>query len=326
MSVDRTSEAYIDYYLKKGYSIKSIREGLRKAGYTEEFINRAIAEVTLNEGVSYDVLDHSIEEPEESKPKVEDQEPKKPGFMVTVVLCIVLLFIFGISFKPAFEETTTGNIVAEPKTELECKFPMIRYGNGCCLDANNNTICDQDDTKMNTTENTCIDENKDGICDDKESDVIGKFNKSEEPNGVESSSYTFPVTSTVGSKEGFFLSIDGFEYELYENWGKLTKINFTLTNEGDHLIKPLVSVNIHDLGTNEVFRPPHIQFDTTLGVGEYIVKRAYVDISFTDLEKPKVLEVTLKDAYTIPQRSLITVTENFYLNITKEDKFEARVR
>jgi sporulation protein YlmC with PRC-barrel domain len=38
-----------------------------------------------------------------------------------------------------------GSITGRATEEVVCNFPYIRYGKECCLDANNNSICDNDD-------------------------------------------------------------------------------------------------------------------------------------------------------------------------------------
>jgi sporulation protein YlmC with PRC-barrel domain len=42
-------------------------------------------------------------------------------------------------------EVTKGSITGEVIQEVICNPPYMRYGLECCLDANNNTICDRDE-------------------------------------------------------------------------------------------------------------------------------------------------------------------------------------
>ena len=57
------------------------------------------------------------------------------------------------------QEVITGNVVRESSDEFFCKFPYIEYQKGsCCLDKDDNGICDGDDLKLNEIEEEKVNE------------------------------------------------------------------------------------------------------------------------------------------------------------------------
>ena len=99
-----------------------------------------------------------------------------------MLLSILLIIVAGCSTTPQNE--------ANAKDKIVCNSPYIRMGLGCCLDSNDNNICDKDETEKqvsNSNENSndkeqlrckepyintggkcCLDENRDSVCDAKE--------------------------------------------------------------------------------------------------------------------------------------------------------------
>lgn len=64
------------------------------------------------------------------------------------LLALSLIFIAGCG--------TTGNVINLKDVSKEdvnkiivCDTPYMRFESGCCLDANNNKICDKDENKLN---------------------------------------------------------------------------------------------------------------------------------------------------------------------------------
>jgi len=197
----------------------------------------------------------------------------------------------------------TGAITAAPQV---CETPYIAHGEGCCIDADENSICDNDDVDLVAY---CLDENEDGVCDGHEHLVEVE----QEPEETEPEPFAFNPHSVVASRQGFSISIDDFEYELYEDWGKVTRVDFSITNDAGYSIKPIVEVNVHDSTQNFAPRSPYIVLDTYLGIGEFIVVPGFTEASFTNLDKEKVLELTLKDENAWPHRPIVTVRKTFKL-------------
>ena len=216
-----------------------------------------------------------------------------------ITLCIsVICLLFVVASMDNF--SITGHATAVPQL---CNAPYIDFGVGCCLDSDNNNICDEDDVDL---VDYCLDENNDGICD-------GHSIPMREPEVVEVHPFEFSPSSAVASRQGFSISIDNFEYELYEDWGKITKVDFSITNEAGYRISPVVEVEVHNDGQNFAPRSPYVDLDTVLDVGEFIVMPAHVEVSFTDLEENKIIELTLKDSNTWPHRPIVTVQKSFKL-------------
>jgi len=98
-------------------------------------------------------------------------------FIVTVLFILVVL------------------VACNQNQQVVCNKPYILVGNSCCLDKNNNNICDNDEKTVISKEenlcsspyikvgsNCCLDKNKNNICDNDEKDQITQANKEEKPN------------------------------------------------------------------------------------------------------------------------------------------------
>ncbi len=70
------------------------------------------------------------------------------------ILFGILILIIVIS-GCGNQEVITGNVVRETYDEFFCKSPYIEYQKGsCCLDNDNNGICEEDDLKLKANEET----------------------------------------------------------------------------------------------------------------------------------------------------------------------------
>lgn len=67
---------------------------------------------------------------------------------------LLIVFISGcLGQEQITQEQITGNVVRETNEEFFCKEPYIEYQKGsCCLDKNNNGVCDYDDLKFKSLE------------------------------------------------------------------------------------------------------------------------------------------------------------------------------
>lgn len=64
---------------------------------------------------------------------------------VVVTLLVILIVFLGAVFLVGREPDATGRAVANPNT-LVCNKPYILVGSSCCLDKDDNSICDKDET------------------------------------------------------------------------------------------------------------------------------------------------------------------------------------
>ncbi|MFQ5620426.1 MAG: hypothetical protein ACE5FT_01125 [Candidatus Nanoarchaeia archaeon] len=213
------------------------------------------------------------------------QEAMQPKVNMAPIY-LLLIVGFGLFIVLRTPGDVTGHAIA-PVEPIVCESPYMRYGDGCCLDLDSNAICDKDKVEKAVPE----------VKDVEDVEIIEPFE--------------FKSGSVVASREGYSLSIGGFEYEVYGTWGKVKIVNFSITNKGDHAISPIVAVNVHTKDWNDAPRSPLVQLETTLEPGEFLVSNSYVDVSFSDMEKLKTLELTLKDANTFPPQPLVNVQKDF---------------
>lgn len=115
--------------------------------------------------------------------------------LIVIVLVILIVLLLVLFFYPRF----TGNVSKTLTSKLVCNSPYILVGDSCCLDQNNNKICDSDEASVSTTPSTttvtitpnptststsstitcrspyirkgnicCLDDDRNGICDSEE--------------------------------------------------------------------------------------------------------------------------------------------------------------
>lgn len=112
-------------------------------------------------------------------------------FTLILLAVVITVFITKPSFVTGlgYPNAMTSKIIDErnyqkPSQEITCNYPYIKVGNECCLDKNQNGICDRDETIKETATETqtscnypyvklgskcCLDDNDNGICDNDDS-------------------------------------------------------------------------------------------------------------------------------------------------------------
>lgn len=95
--------------------------------------------------------------------------PKFPKFnwkiigSIIVILVIIgagyWIWIYTGQFLNPDRETTTTTTTTTYEPEIVCNKPYMRIGKECCLDANDNGVCDEDEIKQDCPYECCVDEN-----------------------------------------------------------------------------------------------------------------------------------------------------------------------
>ncbi|MFC1768422.1 hypothetical protein ACFLZX_01535 [Nanoarchaeota archaeon] len=104
-----------------------------------------------------------------------------------------------------------------------------------------------------------------------------------------------------GYSDGFTLSIDGINYileddEAVENLYRIKWINFTLINEAEQDIVPVLEVRVYDEWSSKIanqYPQKIIETNEVLSKDEFIKSSVVSSIIFTGL--PKIMRVALKD-------------------------------
>ncbi len=66
--------------------------------------------------------------------------------IILIAIFVITYIIFGI-YLFSGDKSITGNVVNSNK-EIVCNTPYIRIGEGCCVDSNDNQICDKDELEL----------------------------------------------------------------------------------------------------------------------------------------------------------------------------------
>ncbi len=111
------------------------------------------------------------------------------------------------------------------------------------------------------------------------------------------------------TKNAVTLSIDRVSYETVGSYSKITEIDYTILNMGEHEIKPIILVNIYAL-TDERSEQGYVHevFDDEeyIGSNAWAIKKQKTNIGFrgTDI----VVRLVLKDTLLDPDKELVRVS------------------
>jgi hypothetical protein len=139
---------YITQNIKKGKKFPQIRQELLKAGWKDEEIKWAYKESTRKNYLNFM---HKKNVSQTKSPTSLDQNKAKILTIVGITLFILIIALFALSKSSGFAIYTqklisgsTNNSVGEVSYGLECTSPHILnpQQTSCCLDLNNNNICD----------------------------------------------------------------------------------------------------------------------------------------------------------------------------------------
>ena len=127
--------------------------------------------------------------------------------------------------------------------------------------------------------------------------------------------FKFSPTSIVNMQNGISLSLDDFKYENKGDWGKLIEITVTVLNKGNNAFQPKVLVFLYDEKDKkeEWFQTKaEIEFDMwQLDIGEYVTKKAIINIPFNDINLTNKLELALVDAFEFGNTPIVVVEKEF---------------
>jgi len=138
------------------------------------------------------------------------------------------------------------------------------------------------------------------------------------PNGIivedkaSCESATIEITSdNANTDNDVTLSIDDVEYEIKgDDWATITKIDFTIMNQGDKRIFPKVFVRTYfdnDTIQKKTFTREEIVVEDVLGKNEWIKQSAEMHLS---LKLGQTLNIMARDYLHTPSKILVTTSMN----------------
>ena len=113
------------------------------------------------------------------------------------------------------------------------------------------------------------------------------------------------------TNNGVTLSIDKVEYESVGSYSKITEIDYTIINIGDHEIKPIVLVNLYSLSQERSEQGlVHEVFDEEeyISSNSWVIKKQPTNIGFK--ENDIVIRLVLKDTLPDPDKELVRVSRD----------------
>jgi len=131
---------------------------------------------------------------------------------------------------------------------------------------------------------------------------------------AEDKEFKFNPNSIVESNNNISFSLDDFKYEIKgENWGKITEMTFSILNNGTKNFDPKILVLLYDdkdPSIDKSIAKEEIDF-RYMYVGEHTTKIANTDISFDDLDLPKIIKVVLVRAFDDGNRAIAVIETEF---------------
>jgi hypothetical protein len=197
---------------------------------------------------------------------------------IILILLLTMIFIIGCS------------------QNITCNTPYILVGGSCCLDKDNNSICDKDETKTEPENiNEVIKETVEETKELSEADL-------------------FKESILLESKDGVTLSLDSFDVEIQnENLAKITKIKVTILNKGAKSIIPSINIYLWDeahLSGASVVQEV-LETDGWIEVGHYKTTEFPVSILFNEINEEKNLKLVLYEMYGFKA----TLSRNIYASL-----------
>jgi len=111
------------------------------------------------------------------------------------------------------------------------------------------------------------------------------------------------------ANQNITFSIDKLEYTPVGSYYRITEIDYTIINTGEHDIKPVVLVNLYSPEDEKIEQGVvHEIFDDNefLGPGEWTIKKKNTDITF--IPNDSMIRLILKDKVPDPDKELIRLT------------------
>lgn len=109
----------------------------------------------------------------------------------------------------------------------------------------------------------------------------------------------FKNSKAKNTQKGVTLSIDDYTIEIKgEDFAKITKIKFTILNEGTDTISPYLNIFLwdeNDASTDKANSKDSIETDGWVSTGNYKTIEAPVSVAFNDIGLTKILKLTVYD-------------------------------
>lgn len=112
------------------------------------------------------------------------------------------------------------------------------------------------------------------------------------------------------TNNGVTLAIDNIEYESTDTFHKITQIDYTILNIGEHEIKPIVLVNLYDVNSEKINQGlVHEVFDDNEYVESqaWAIKKKKTNIGFK--AEDIIVRLVLKDTLPDPDKELVRVSQ-----------------
>lgn len=198
-----------------------------------------------------------------------------------------------------------------------CYPPNKIIGNKCCIDDNDNNVCDADEAPEaeEAEEEQEAEEQQEATPVEEEEDAEeeeAEPEEEEEATGLEPGKYDMKL-----GEPKRYLEINKISaYRSSRDKGVIDEIVFTVRNIGDSIFSPTADLHFDGTGVDftEQDRVPEYElkvdheFDLQeLDPGEKLIVRKYLGIRFQDIDDDKTIRMSVYDRYKAPREDLAEV-------------------
>jgi hypothetical protein len=216
------------------------------------------------------------------------------------------LILFGVILLLAINIFNLACIVQ--KNVVVCERPYLLVGTGCCLDQNDNKICDVDEERQQLTEAlkkvTEIEERK-GIEEIKPEETKAPAEETQPKQEPVIGKEFEPVLS---EEEGYAVRLLDYDYSIISSdKARIDEMEIEIINNDPNDLWPSVNVYIYaddDPLETRTFAEENIAPSYYLPSGYKIVKKFPVSINVWNYDEDKNIKLSLYDQFDFNRRSL----------------------
>ncbi len=228
-------------------------------------------------------------------------------YLIGIILAILILMVAGCSAPT-------------------CYPPNKIIGNNCCQDANDNEVCDYDESTITDEEPAVMEEQETPDVEYQAAeDTEPQIQEIEMPEPKPVEAPVDPLTPgkyqiKLGEPKEYIQINKITSYRTSRDKGMVDEITFTVRNIGSKTLNPVVDLHYDGTGVNYMDEERVPEYETQvdkeyflqkLEPGEKLVVMKSVGIRFQGIETKKRVSVDVYERYVSPKKDLGTDKEEF---------------
>ena len=203
-----------------------------------------------------------------------------------------------------------GLLAAAGCSAPQCYPPNKIIGNKCCLDADDNGICDMDEEIQEEPETEEAEEQTEEDPEPQIQPVAVK--PAEEAEEQEPFQYGKVMTMHPGEMNQYLTIDDWSMYRSSTDKGELQWMIFTVRNTGSSKLTSKIELNFEGARIGDYEARVKKEYDIpTLNPGEKVTIKQSMGIRFAGIDNKKKLTMSIYDKYSAPRDDLQVLVKEF---------------